>query len=147
MKKATMMCAAVLLLWGSLLSSAEAQAKSVAEKFSRIYSYTLISGTYLDHASIFSNPVYYERKKYNAAGIRAVARKFYSNFETIDHKFDIWDAYLDKDGLITVIAYETHVVRNRKTRKTTTGGGTCLIRLIMVPDGWACYSKEAVTLE
>ncbi len=147
MKNYTVLFTTILLVWGFLSSPVEAQAKSVAEQFLRIYSYTLISGTYKDHAALFANPVYYERKKYNAAGIREVARKFYSNFETIDHGFDIWDARYDENGLISIVAFENHVVRNRKTGKTTTGGGTCLIRLIMESDGWACYSKEAVTLE
>ncbi|KAA0265863.1 MAG: hypothetical protein EDM75_01435 [Chlorobiota bacterium] len=103
-------------------------------------------GSYEDHANLFSDPTYFEGTKYSRAGIRKVAKNFYTNFYTTYHKFEVYSyEYYESDGSILIMAVEYQTTMNRKTGKSSSMEDMKRIDLIY-QNGWKCFSKIHASL-
>lgn len=132
---------AVFLLISSGFEAKAQTVSSVISNFLGEYSWSLLYGTFQDHANLFANPVYFEGKNYNSSGITKVAKNFYSNYQTIAHRFEIVLTDYDQNkNEIMIMAVEYQTIKNRKTGVVSSTHDLKQIHLIN-QYGWKCSSK------
>ncbi|KAB2909969.1 MAG: hypothetical protein LC102_09665 [Ignavibacteriales bacterium] len=85
------------------------------DPFLEAYSNSLLYGDYLDHANLYWEKTFFINKWYDKQGIRRVAKNFYDNNETLEHRFTRLSHGYNREGDLEVIVMEYHKVRNRKT--------------------------------
>ncbi len=135
-----------IAIWSFASVRTSAQVDEIVRNFLKAYSSSLLYGSYEDHANLFSDPTYFEGTKYSRAGIRKVAKNFYTNFYTTYHKFEVYSyEYYESDGSILIMAVEYQTTMNRKTGKSSSMEDMKRIDLIY-QNGWKCFSKIHASL-
>ncbi len=109
--------------------------------FLSMYSNSLLNGTYVDHANLYWDPTYFGGKWYNAAGIKKIAKNFYSKFRTLEHSFNVYDYGFDNEGYMVAWVVEYQKVQNRSNGNITSTATQKKFRLFFWK-AWYCHSQE-----